>query len=329
VSNAFKQVVPGGVPLASDLNQIIQALSGQIDVGQLGQFQQIAAPSAPTVTASQTAGVLNGSYKYVQVLVTGWIGNDGSYWISGFAPSPASSSINLTNQQATVTLATGPSGTIARLLYRTVAGGSMYNFVTFIGDNTTTSYTDNIADSSLGTGMPTSTSVPAVYGTAIPGTAPSTNTTGTTYVGGFTINGHNALTDGDKNTRVFVHYTQSSAQNVPASAWTIAQYQNKVQDNGNNFNPSTGTFTAPKPGIYVCTASVMFTAAGGTGYASWYVNGSSNRRGGVYQSVQNINSAAVIQLNQGDQVTFQINVTSSATTTASSDGNWISIVQVA
>jgi hypothetical protein len=137
----------------------------------------------------------------------------------------------------------------------------------------------------------------------------------------------NVLTTSDRNTRTFVHYNQNAGQSIPQSAWTAVQFQNKVQDNNNNFSSNT-TFTAPKAGIYLCTASVMYTAAVGTGYASWYVNGSSNRRAGVYQNVQNINSSAVIQLNANDQLTFQVNVTSSTATTGSSDGNWISIVQV-
>jgi hypothetical protein len=137
----------------------------------------------------------------------------------------------------------------------------------------------------------------------------------------------NVLTNSDRSTRPFVHYNQNSGQTIPSSQWTTVVFQNKVQDNGNNFS-STTTFNAPKAGIYVCTASVMFTAAVGTGYASWYVNGSSNRRVGVYQNVQNLNSSAVILLNANDALTFQVNVTSSTATTGSADGNWISIVQV-
>lgn len=180
MSNALKQIVPGGKPLSTDINQIVLALSGLIDVGALTLFQPIANPSAPTVAAAAQSGVLNGAYQYIQVNVTGWVGSDGSFYVAGFAPSPASATVNPANQQVTVTLTTGPSGTIARLLYRTTAGGNTFKYLTWIGDNTTTTYTDNIADGSLGAGMPGPASQPSVNGTAIPSTAPTQNTTGTT-----------------------------------------------------------------------------------------------------------------------------------------------------
>ena len=43
----------------------------------------------------------------------------------------------------------------SRKLYRTAAGGSTYLWLATIADNTTTTYADNIADSSLGAGAPT------------------------------------------------------------------------------------------------------------------------------------------------------------------------------
>lgn len=43
---------------------------------------------------------------------------------------------------------------ISRKIYRTAAGGSTYLLLTTIADNTTTVYTDNIADGSLGAGAP-------------------------------------------------------------------------------------------------------------------------------------------------------------------------------
>ena len=58
--------------------------------------------------------------------------------------------------------------------------GSGYEFVAAIGDNTTTTWTDNLKDSSVGTGMPTSSSSPAWNGEAVTAAVPTVNSTGTT-----------------------------------------------------------------------------------------------------------------------------------------------------
>jgi len=62
------------------------------------------------------------------------------------APSAATSG----DQHAVTSIPTGPSGTTARRLWRTAAGGSIYYLLHTIPDNVTTSYTDNKADSELG-----------------------------------------------------------------------------------------------------------------------------------------------------------------------------------
>lgn len=49
---------------------------------------------------------------------------------------------------------TGPAGTLARKLYRTVAGGSELKFLGQISDNVTTSFLDNVADANLGATAP-------------------------------------------------------------------------------------------------------------------------------------------------------------------------------
>lgn len=53
-------------------------------------------------------------------------------------------------QHALTSLPTGPTGTLARRIYRTTAGGTEYKLLTEIPDNTTTSYTDNKSDGELG-----------------------------------------------------------------------------------------------------------------------------------------------------------------------------------
>lgn len=49
-----------------------------------------------------------------------------------------------------------------RKLYRTIAGGSTYLLVGSIGDNTSTAWTDTVADASLGQAEPTKSTVPAL-----------------------------------------------------------------------------------------------------------------------------------------------------------------------
>lgn len=49
---------------------------------------------------------------------------------------------------------TGPDMTSSRKLYRTEAGGTVYKLLATIANNTTTAYTDNIADASLGAAAP-------------------------------------------------------------------------------------------------------------------------------------------------------------------------------
>lgn len=171
MTNAFKPIVPGQLPLATDVDQFRQALTGAIDVGTLSLYAPIAVPSAPNVTAG-AAGAITGAYQYIVVYVTGWVQPNGAMYVQGFAPS-AAASITLSAQQANVPLPTGPAGVIARIVYRTTASGSTYEFLWFQADNVVTSYTDNAADATLGTNIPT------VNGNAIPATAPTTNTTGT------------------------------------------------------------------------------------------------------------------------------------------------------
>jgi hypothetical protein len=67
------------------------------------------------------------------------------------------------NGQVSLTaIPTGSSNVTSRKLYRTAAAGSAYLLLATIANNTATTYTDNIADSSLGVG------VPSTNGTADP-----------------------------------------------------------------------------------------------------------------------------------------------------------------
>lgn len=58
-------------------------------------------------------------------------------------------------------VAIGPSGTIARNIYRTNSGGTQLKFVGRVNDNTTTVYDDHIADIDLGINAPITANAPA------------------------------------------------------------------------------------------------------------------------------------------------------------------------
>jgi hypothetical protein len=57
-------------------------------------------------------------------------------------------------EKHTVTIPTGPSGTLARRIYRTDAGGTVYKQLVEIPNNIDTSYSDDNPDSALGGGEP-------------------------------------------------------------------------------------------------------------------------------------------------------------------------------
>ena len=76
------------------------------------------------------------------------------------APSAKSNVLTIGGSAKQVNLSaitTGPAGTTARKIYRTVAGDAgAHKLVTTLTDNTSTTYVDNVADGSLGADAPTS-----------------------------------------------------------------------------------------------------------------------------------------------------------------------------
>lgn len=112
-------------------------------------FNQETAPDAPTCTEG-AAGNLNGVYYYRLTFVTA--NGETEY---GTASAP------ITVVDKKVELSSIPTGTTkctARKIYRTAAGASAYacQYVGTISDNTTTTYSDNLADGSLGSSVPSS-----------------------------------------------------------------------------------------------------------------------------------------------------------------------------
>lgn len=116
-------------------------------------------PTAPSGTVTAEAGNPNGTYYYKV-----------SYQIDGYQEGNASiaSAVVVTGGafKITVTIPVSTNTRVtARILYRTAASGAIYYYCATISDNTSTTYTDNIADASLDTTItaPTDYGTPASY----------------------------------------------------------------------------------------------------------------------------------------------------------------------
>lgn len=116
--------------------------------------------TAPTVkcagTAAGTSGYLGaGVYKYKYT----WVDEDG-YESNG---APVSDNITAT-ALATISLTGVANSTdpkiVSKCIYRTSVGGAIYYYEGAIADNTTTTFSSTIADSSLGTELHTNHTVP-------------------------------------------------------------------------------------------------------------------------------------------------------------------------
>jgi len=109
------------------------------------------APSAPSVTLGSGAGnVDNGAHRYRVTFVTEdgeTQGGDISLAVT-VIDKTANGKIELSG------IPLGGSLVTARKIYRTTAGGSVYYLLATIANNTATTYTDNIADASLGAAVP-------------------------------------------------------------------------------------------------------------------------------------------------------------------------------
>lgn len=127
-------------------------------IGNGIKFEYLSAPSAPTVAlAGAGAGnVNNGSHIYSMTCVTE----------EGETENSSTNSVTVTDKTTngkvtvTVPVCSHPS-TVARKIWRGVANNAFSVYLlTTINDNTTTSYTDNTADASLGNRTPEPTSGP-------------------------------------------------------------------------------------------------------------------------------------------------------------------------
>jgi len=123
--------------------------ANQVNVNGNINLNQVTAPTtAPTVAVNTTAGNLNSIYYYVVAYGT-------ANGITNYGP--VSAAVAPVSQQVNLSAIPTSSNTLVinRKIYRTLAGATNagpFFLVTTISDNTTTTYTDNIADGSLGAG---------------------------------------------------------------------------------------------------------------------------------------------------------------------------------
>lgn len=111
------------------------------------------APGAITVALGSGVGnVDNGVHRYRCTFVTADGETDG-----GDISSPVTVADKSVNGKVSLSaIPLGGSFVTSRKIYRTAAGGSIYYLLATIADNTTTTYTDNIGDASLGAQVPSS-----------------------------------------------------------------------------------------------------------------------------------------------------------------------------
>ena len=112
------------------------------------------APTAPTVALASPAiagNVTAGAHRYRVTFVTADGETEGGTVSS--VVTVADAGVNGKVELTAIPL--GGSLVTSRKIYRTAAAGSTYLLLATIADNTTTIYTDNIADGSLGAGAPT------------------------------------------------------------------------------------------------------------------------------------------------------------------------------
>lgn len=109
------------------------------------------APGVITVALGTGAGnVDNGAHRYLATFVTA----AGETQAGAVSASVTVANKTVTGKVALSAIPVGGALVTSRKLYRTAAGGSTYLLLATISDNTTTTYTDNIADASLGAGAP-------------------------------------------------------------------------------------------------------------------------------------------------------------------------------
>lgn len=167
MANIFYTVASLATAFTQSLNQLINGFNGSSDIGDIIAYPQITTLPGALTAATGATGSLTGAYSYQVTYVTGLVDGERVLHVHGETTvGTASATVSPSAQNVALSgIPIGPTGIIARNVYRTKSGGSIYYFDFQIPDNTTTSWTDTTADTSLVT------------------LVPATNTTGSRFVG--------------------------------------------------------------------------------------------------------------------------------------------------
>lgn len=105
--------------------------------------------SGALISPAAAGNIENGAHMYAVVFYNG-VGNGAQSAVITVTVADKT-----TNGKVVLELPIGPTGTTGRKVYRTEAAGTALKLLATVADNTTTSYTDNIADGSLGAAIGT------------------------------------------------------------------------------------------------------------------------------------------------------------------------------
>lgn len=124
------------------------------------------APTACTAALASPAApgnVDNGAHRYLVTFVTA----AGETEAGAVSSAVTVSDKTVNGQVALTAIPTGGANVTARKIYRTAAGGTTYLLLATIANNTATTYTDNIADASLGAAAPSTNTTEDPYLTTL------------------------------------------------------------------------------------------------------------------------------------------------------------------
>jgi hypothetical protein len=136
----------------TDVAVAVSSASGLIFALRATVDAELTPPALVVDLAGAVGALSNGDYQYVVTFVDA---NGESAPSNGARVTVSDAGSD--GQVSVTEIPTGYSGTTARRLYRTKADGNTYYYLAEIADNTTTTYTDNTADGSLGAELSTET----------------------------------------------------------------------------------------------------------------------------------------------------------------------------